>query len=398
MGNFIFFVLALLTLAALLRIDFFFTILYLFVGVYILSHMWSRHMLQRLHFQRKMVRRAFSGDMVTVTLEITNASRLPVPWLLLKESFPTEFSATLFREVITLRGKTSHKANYTLAARKRGYYKIGPLFLETGDILGLRRELTARFPANYLIVYPRIVPISQLGLPTHSPQVILPTQTPMFQDPARLIGVRNYSPGDNPRHIHWPATAATGQMLVKQFEPAIARENAIFLNLDRADYAKLGYPITAMELAIIVAASLASHIITVENLPVGLVTTGLDPLSDKVQSFRLPPQKGRNHLMQLLEVLARVQFRDETHFLKQLRHEAIHLSWGTTLIIITSHITEELQENILFLKRSGFRATLILVNPPRSRVKEPSQSSQELQLPVFKVRSEKDIEVWAPST
>ena len=42
MGNFIVFIIILFILAALLRIDFFFTILYLFVGVYIISRFWSR--------------------------------------------------------------------------------------------------------------------------------------------------------------------------------------------------------------------------------------------------------------------------------------------------------------------------------------------------------------------
>ncbi len=398
MSNFIIFILILFAIAAILRIDFFFTILYLFLAVYILSTIWARRMIHQIHFERSLTPRAFIGDTVTVTLTLTNRGWLPIPWLMLKESLPAELSAPPLREVTTLGSRERTTTTYNLTAWKRGYYRVGPLQIRTGDILGLRRELTGQFPASHLIIYPRVVPITKLGLPTHSPQVILPTPLPIFRDPSRLTGIRDYTPGDNPRHIHWPATAATGQLSVKQFQPAIARESAIFLNLDRLDYARRGYPDLAIELAIIVAASLAHHIVTVEQLPVGLVTTAFDPLTGTEQTFQLPPTKGRDQLMHILEILARVRDQEETHFLARLRQAAVHLSWGTTLIIITSYATLDLQQSVLWLKRAGFRVTVILVDPPRTRATDPPDRIDLTDIPHFEVRSEKDIEVWQPSS
>ena len=231
MGNFIVFIIALFIVAALLRVDFFFTLLYLFLGIFILSHLWSKRTMRNLRLTREMQPRAFWGDKVKVVVKLENQGRLPVPWLLLHEVYPvTLASPSFYREVVSLAGKQSHQARYTLNARKRGYYTIGPLTISTGDMLGLRPEMTGNLEANSLIVYPRIVPILRLDLPTYSPQVALPTSVPLFQDPARPIGIRTYTPGDNPRHIHWTATAATNQMQVKQFQPAIARDNAIFLH------------------------------------------------------------------------------------------------------------------------------------------------------------------------
>ena len=139
--------------------------------------------------------------------------------------------------------------------------------------------MTGRLEPAHLIVYPKVLPLTRLKLPTHSPQVVLATPTPLFQDPNRITGVRSYVQGDNPRHIHWPASATTGQVLVKQFQPAIARDTAIFLNLNRADYSqRRAQADVAIELAIVVAASLANHIVIVDNLAVGLSTSGTDPL------------------------------------------------------------------------------------------------------------------------
>ncbi len=399
MGNFIIFILVLFVLAALLRIDFFFTILYLFVGVYILSRFWLRHSLTQLHVTRQLEQRAFLGDRIPVTVTLKNLGHLPIPWLVITETYPVALaSPPILRQVITLGGKASHTIKYTLIASKRGYYQIGPLNLTTGDLLGLIGELSGRYEADHLIVYPKIVPIRQVSLPTHSPQVILPTPLPLFQDPARLTGVREYVSGDNPRHIHWRATATTGQLLVKQFQPAIARENAIFLNLNRPDYARRGYPGSAIELAITVAASLANHMIAVEQLPVGLFTTAADPLTDTIQQFKLPPRKGRGQLMQILELLARVQEVEEgSDFLGNIRREAVDLSWGTTTIIITSLLSEELYKTLLFLKHSGFRPGLVLINPPRKRVETRDELPPQLGIPTFEIKLEKDIERWLPA-
>ena len=93
MQKFVFFLLVLFALAALLRIDFFFTILYLFGAVYILSQLWSRQMLKSLRISRDLARRAFLGDQVTVTLKFKNLGRLPIPWLAFSEGFPVILSA-----------------------------------------------------------------------------------------------------------------------------------------------------------------------------------------------------------------------------------------------------------------------------------------------------------------
>ena len=395
MRNFFIFILILLILAALLRIDFFFTILYLLIGVYIVLRVWSRRVLKNLKISRTLEQRVFLGEQITVTLTLENLSRLPIPWLMLNDSFSTVLSSPpFFREIITLGGKAKHTLHYALSARRRGFYQIGPLTLETGDLLGINRRISGQFEADYLIIYPKILPISQLALPTHSPQVILQTTVPLFQDSTRIIGVRDYVSGDNPRHIHWPATASTRQLLVKQFQTAIARDNAIFLNLELADYGRPGQAAVAIELAIVVAASLAHHMIVIEQLPVGLITYGLDPLSKSQKSFRFQPEKGRGHLMQFLEVLARVEGGDDTAFLNRLQQEAIHLSWGTTIIIITSTQSEELLNTALLLKRSGFQVTIVLVQPAAYSYPLIEQTAQGLGISIFTIKREKDIEAW----
>ncbi len=396
MNVFLFFLL-LLILAALLRIDFFFTILYLFGGAYILARLWAGQMLKHLAVNRTMLERAFPGEHVAVTLTFKNLSYLPVPWLLFNEAMPATLATPPFlREVTFLKGKARQTVQYSLKPRQRGYYQIGPLLLESGDLLGLTRRVTGRLEPAQLIVYPKVLPLTRLRLPTHSPQVALATPTPLFQDPSRIIGVREYVPGDNPRHIHWPASAAVGQVLVKQFQPAIARDAAIFLDLHRADYAeRRAQADVAIELAIVVAASLANHMVTVEKLPVGLSAAGFDPLSQGQGHFHLPPRKDAGHLMEILEVLARLEGTDDPDFARRLRSASAQLSWGNTIVVITGSESPELLESLLLLKQVGFPVALVLVQPAGYAYRQ-SKLAGEMGITLFRIRHEKDVEAWIP--
>jgi uncharacterized protein (DUF58 family) len=393
MRKFVPFLLGLFAIAALLRVDFFFTIVYLFFAVYLLSRLWARRTVERLRVQRNFVERAFFEDRVRVDVTVQNVGWLPIPWLEINETLPIQLIAPPFqRHVVSMGPRERRRFSYTLSCRRRGYYPIGPLTMQTGDLLGIERRSLARAEPSYLTVYPRVVPLQKLGLPTRSPLVALPAQSPLFEDPARIMGVRDYQPGDSPRRIHWTATASTGRLLVKQYQPAIARETLICLDMDQEDYER-GQRYTATELAIVVAASIASHIIVREGLPVGLATEARDPLLDDRTGFFLSPRPERAHLMSLLEVLARVQVTSATSFVDRLRRESVKLSWGATLTVITGRESEALFDTLVYLRRAGFAVALILVQSGR-----PSAILQKradlLKVPVPRVWREHDLETW----
>jgi uncharacterized protein (DUF58 family) len=393
MRNFVLFLLILFAIAAFLRVDFFFTIVYLFFAVYLLSRLWTRHMVDRLHIQRRFTDRAFLGDSVTVDLTVQNTGWLPVPWLEVHESLPVALTVPPFyRQVVSLGPRERRHFHYTLHCRRRGYYPVGPLTMRTGDLLGVVRPSRVQVAPDHIIVYPQVVPLQQLGLPTRSPQVALPARAPLFEDPARVMGVRDYQRGDSPRRIHWTATASAGRLLVRQYQPAIARETLICLDLDQEDYERR-QQYTATELAIVVAASIANHIVVREGLPVGLTTEAWDPLLDDQARFFLPPRSERAHLMSLLEVLARVQITSAAPFVDLLHRESVSLPWGATLTVITGRESEALFDTLVYLRRAGFTVALILVQPGRPSA-ELQKRGDLLGVPIHRIWRERDLEAW----
>jgi uncharacterized protein (DUF58 family) len=387
------FLLILFVIAAALRVDFYFTIAYLFFAVYLLSRLWTQRTTDHLQIERRFTDRAFPGDQVTVNVVVQNETWLPIPWLKVHESLPVDLIAPPFyQEVATLNPRERQQFDYTLHCRQRGYYTIGPMTLQTGDLLGItdRRQVTAA--PEHIIVYPQVIPLQQLGLPTLSPQVALPARSPLFEDPTRVRGVRDYVRGDSPRRIHWTATASTGQLLVKQYQPSIARETLICLDLNSESYGQR-QQYTATELAIVTAASIANHIVVRDGLAVGLATEAWDPLLDQQTRFFLPPRSERAHLMGLLEVLARVQTASVTPFADLLRRESVKLSWGATLVVISGQDSGDLFDTLIYLRRAGMTVALILIQPSR-----PSDELQKraalLGIPVHRLWRNQDLEAW----
>jgi len=393
MQNFGLFLLFLFFIAAALKIDFFLTIVYLFFAVYLFSRLWVSHGMGRLRAERRFADHAFFGDRVTIDLTVRNTSLLPLLWLEIHESLPVHFTTPPFyEEVVTLPPRGQRRFQYTLHCRQRGYYNIGPLTARTGDLLGTMRPMVKEVASEPIIVYPRVVPVQKLGLPTHSPLVALPARSPLFEDPARVRGVRDYQRGDSPRRIHWTATASAGRLLVKQYQPAIARETLICLDLDRDDYSD-HYRMAGTELGIVAAASLANHILVRDRLAVGLATEAWDSVREEHSAFYLPPRKERGHLMNLLETLARVQITPETTFINLLYQRAVHLSWGATVVVITGKESEELFDALAYLRRTGFAVALVLARPdcPSDELR---QRSALLGVPVHRVWEERELELW----
>ncbi|MGY6651630.1 DUF58 domain-containing protein [Amycolatopsis sp. TRM77291] len=107
--------------------------------------------------------------------------------------------------------------HYELPTRRRGRFTVGPLILERADPLGLvRRHLPAGDTAT-LWVYPKLHPVRALatGHPRHHHDG--PATDDSLHGSADLRDVREYVVGDEVRHLHWKATARTGQLMVRDY-------------------------------------------------------------------------------------------------------------------------------------------------------------------------------------
>ena len=366
------FLAVLLAVAFFTRVDFFFYLLYSLFGIYFLGRLWASRSVAAVTVERKHEPRMFFGQSAIVRLEVHNRGRLPVLWLRLSDTVPFDLiGGPAFRQVLSLRPGERQHYEYRLLGRRRGYYSLGPLLSQGGDLLGTAAYERQAGADDSVIVYPRIVPLHDLGLPSQSPFGVLPSKQRLFEDPARIRGVRDYQPGDSLRRLDWKTSARMGRLQVRRYEPAIALETAIFLNLAAGEYPQ-AHRHTATELGIVASASLAVHLVE-QRQAVALATNGRDPLGSAPPgpgtTAALPLRKGREHLMHILDLLARVELAPEAEaavpFLELLNRRSLALPWGSTVVAVTSQEVEGLLETLLVLRRRGLRILLVLTCPSR---------------------------------
>jgi uncharacterized protein (DUF58 family) len=401
MGRLLPFLIVLMAVAFFTRVEFFFYLLYALFGIFVLGRLWAQRSVRAVALQRKHEERLFWGDQVPVQLEIHNTGWLPVLWLRLDDGVPLELgSSARHRWVLSLAPHERQILSYTLRGRRRGYYRLGPLVALGGDLLGSTTYRIPHHNGDLVIVYPKIVPLRELGFPSQSPFGTLPSHQRLFEDPTRIRGVRDYQPGDSLRRMDWKTSARVGALQVRRYEPTMALETGILLNLDSDDYSPQ-HRRDATERGIVIAASLATHLIE-KRQAVSLATNGRDPLQDAPTAEEartasaLPLRKGRGHLMQMLDLLARIERTDTDEavpFLDLLNRRTLALPWGSTVVVITPREVEGLFDTLLALRRRGLLPILVLLLPDPGFTLTARRADQ-IGAQAIRIWSEQDLDIW----
>lgn len=332
---------------------------------------WRRHALDRVVYRRKpYFTRAFPGERVELRLEIENNKLLPVSWLRSEDPWPhpvgpvdEELLAPSFQpdqglltNIFSLRWFERARRSYTLLFRERGVYRVGPTRMRSGDLFGLYEQERELENPTYLTVFPKLVPFEDLHLPAEDPFGDRRSRRRVFEDPNRPMGVRDYRPEDSFRRIHWPATAHTGDLQVKVYQPTSAQEMVVCLNVITFPRHWEGVYPPLLERLVSVAATLVHEGVQL-GYQVGLISNGCLAFSD--QPFRVPPNRSPKQLAHLLQALAAVTPMVTTSFEDFIVKEMPKVHFGASLVIVTAITQPELSESLVELKRHGRRLTLV---------------------------------------
>ncbi|HEX6818570.1 MAG TPA: DUF58 domain-containing protein [Ktedonobacterales bacterium] len=267
--------------------------------------LWYRFCLTGVTVHRGFsTRRAEIGDEVLLTLAVENGKVLPLPRLDIEDEVPEEGlairGATLETSVKPLRMILIHTLSlwlfqrvtrrYHMRCLARGVYAFGPLRLKSGDPFGLLSRERQDESLERLIVYPLVVPVERLGLSARAPLGERPSPRRLLEDPLRTAGVRGYVPGDEPRRIHWKATARVGSLQSKIFEPTTHHTLVLFVDVRTYENPVLGYDPELMELTICAAASVACWALE-QGYAVGIYANGILAEGDEASSVERPSER-----------------------------------------------------------------------------------------------------------
>jgi uncharacterized protein (DUF58 family) len=335
------------------------------------------------------------GATLDVEVSFTNHSRIPVLWLLVEDLLPR--SALIFDppalgvegervQVLLLWAGQTRKLSYRLSCNRRGYFQIGPTVLETGDMMGLYRRYRVGNKPIYVTVLPEVQSLTSYEIGSRRPIGEIRMRENVMDDPTRLRGIRQWQPGDPMRSVHWSATARTGVLHSKIYEPSSIAGATLILDLHKSTTPKQHEPLRS-DLAITAAASIANSLHE-SNEPLGLATNGRDAAdrirlegwvgdhrvrdeataaaamvneSDRLRPVLLRPSRGPAHMHDLLRTLARLERTDGLTLAELLIECESQFSGETTLLVILQQGTPEAIAALIGLSRRG-RAVAVIVN------------------------------------
>lgn len=339
--------------------------------IFWIAKWWSKKALDNIEYTRIFhYTGAFPGEEVQVTIDVKNNKLLPVSWLKIRDPWPKAIGPVeldilisshlphigTLHNVYSLRWFEKIRRNYILKFRKRGAYRVGPANLESGDMFGIYENNKKIHFSEYLTVFPELIPIEELNLPADDPFGDRKSRRKIFEDPSRPMGIREYRPQDGFRQVHWPATARTGELKVKVFQPTSAKVLMACMNASTFPRNWEGYYPELFEYLVSVTASIID--IGMQNgYQVGMISNGTIANSD--QSSRITPARSPRHLANLLGALAGVTPFIASPFEQFLMREMPRVPYGATLVILSAVVKAELIETLVRIKNHGRRIVLI---------------------------------------
>jgi len=349
---------------------------YSLLAVSVLSYLWAWYNVNWVQVERETLSgRSQVGKVAEERFRLCNRGILPKLWLEVHDhSDLPEHRASM---VISSLGPGRHRGwTVRTSCRRRGRYRLGPLSLVSGDPFGLfvrRRQLAATMS---IVVFPLTVELPRFG--SLSGELVgggsMHRRTHYVT--TNVAGVRDYYPGDSINRIHWPSTARTGRLIVKEFELDPTADVWICADMDRAVQAEKpveasreahgdlpllpARPPTALdpstvEYVVAAAASVARHFVA-RKRAVGFLAYG--ERRELVQ-----PDRGERQLSKILETLAVVQASGHVTIDRLLAAEGLSFGRNSMVVVVTPSTQTAWVKVLRDLGRRGVDAIAVVIDP-----------------------------------
>ncbi|HZL91930.1 MAG TPA: DUF58 domain-containing protein [Pirellulaceae bacterium] len=369
--------------------------MYALLAVILISRYVTRRWAGDLSATREASRLSASvGDTVAVVVTIENQGKLPVAWVLLEDLLPRDaimFDPPCLKvtgrrvQLSMLAPRAKKQLLYQLTCNRRGYFQLGPVVLETGDLFGLHRRFRVAAEPHFLMVLPKVIPLAGYELSSKRPIGEVRMSYRLYEDPTRIAGVRAYQRGDAMNRIHWRASARTGELHSKIYEPSTVAGATILMDFHRDSHPRRDEPFRS-ELAITAAASIANAVYLMDQ-QIGLVTNGRDAAdrirtegwahdyrsrdaakraaemqskSDRLRPLLVPTRRGPDQFVAILETLARMELTDGLPLPQLIEETASRMPRDATVVAILARGDETSAIALSNLRRRGFAITVVL--------------------------------------
>ncbi|MBS20934.1 MAG: hypothetical protein CL739_02415, partial [Chloroflexi bacterium] len=314
-----------------------------------LAWLWNKVSLENLQYIRVIPqKRVFIGDTIPFRIELHNKKPIPVSRIDIVDDIPdclnlvgpdikpsATFDAVSMTHSTSVSGYQKTSWDYSLKPNKRGFHRLGSVNIFGGDIFGLFQSKKTSPTRDYILVYPQIINLPDLGMPESRPLGEKVTGLNIYQDVFWNRGIRIYEKGDPLNTIDWKYTAKKTQLMVKTFESTNKNDVILAVSVETSAKVWEGYSAINLERVITAAASVANHC-SAEGLNLGLFSNGTPVLSDL--PMKIPASQSEEQLKLILETLATLGPIASGSISENLNRWYKTFPFGSTVVLVTSFI------------------------------------------------------------
>lgn len=328
------------------------------------SRLWARVSLEEVEYRRELSEtRAFVDETIELDVHLSNGKFIPVPWIEVRELIPQETLVTggrtrasglprtsAFYRNTSLKQYEQLKWPLRLRTTVRGYFRIGPTRLRSGDLFGFFESERDFEKQDAIIVYPKTYALPDLGLGSARPFGEQRGGHRIYEDPLRVIGVRDYVPGDPLKRVDWKATARVGRLQSRLYEPSRTQSVVVALNITTMEHTWEGFDPVLLERGVSVSASIARSMFE-QSAAVGLIANGSFPDADR--PLRLGANRRPDQLVRMLETLAMISPYTTSRLSDQLESREHGLPAGATVVVVAALMPQDLFATLHRLRSEG---------------------------------------------
>ena len=289
-------------------------------------------------------------SVVTVTLR--NAETSPSPVVMAEESLDYALGDRPRFVVPSLRAGGVHEVQYSVRSHTRGVHHLGPLRVRARDPFGLALRAASVPGDAEVVVLPRVLPLSSgrsLGSGIGS-EGSVPHMVALHGEDDQTV--REYRDGDDLRRIHWPATARTGDLMVRQEDRPAKRRAVLLLDTRARGHGGSGRS-SSLEWCVTTAASIIAHLVE--------ATYAVHLLTEDAAS-----ETGAHHdqgLEGALDTLARIGLGGDDG-VRTLLHSAHGLTaQGGLVVYLGGPLPDEDAAGLAALRQPGSTGVAMVVDP-----------------------------------
>ena len=259
---------------------------------------WNKNLKAEVDFTDRFM---FERESTVLTETITNAKKLPLPWIHVKFQISKNGKVTFYRSdmfSILFYQQIRRRIPYTF--KERGVYTIKGVDLVSHNLFVTDRLVQTVPSGDTLLVYPERIPADEFRVPYEKMIGEIITKRCLMEDPYMFKGIREYQPYDSFRSINFNASARAGQWMVNTQDPTVSQTIHILLNMEKGTE---HYNMYLYEQSIRLAASMAAQY-EEEGVPVSVYCNGMDYLTKS--DITVEAGCGSGHTHSVFEAMARL--------------------------------------------------------------------------------------------